>query len=206
VLVFTDRTLSARRSSAGDAATTPSPIDLSGGWTASFARDRAPVTLETLRSWTDNAATRHFSGVAIYEKTIEVPPALLAAGLRLELDFGTVKPAAAPPAVRFQARVEAPVREAAVVYLNGVRAGSVWCPPYRLDVTGLLRAGENRIKVEVANLALNSMAGQPLPDYTALKARFGDRFQPQDMNQVAPITAGLLGPIRLIARVQPGTP
>ena len=101
-----------------------------------------------------------------------------------------------------QALVEAPVREAAVLHVNGRRAGSVWCPPYRIEITGLLQQGENQIKVEVANLALNAMAGQPLPDYSALKARYGDRFQPQDMNLVEPITAGLIGPIRLVAKVR----
>jgi hypothetical protein len=46
------------------------------------------------------------------------------------------------------------------------------------------------------------MAGRPLPDYTPLKTRFGDRFQPQDMNLIAPIPAGLLGPVRLVSAVR----
>jgi hypothetical protein len=62
--------------------------------------------------------------------------------------------------------------------------------------------GENRIRIEVANLAINYMAGHPLPDYKALIARYGDRFQPQDMNQVKPVTAGLLGSIQLVATAQ----
>ena len=91
------------------------------------------------------------------------------------------------------------MREAAVVYVNGKRAGSAWCPPYRVDVTGLLKSGENRLRIEVANLAVNYMAGHPLPDLTALRARYGNRFDPQDMNQIRPMPAGLLGSIRLIA-------
>ncbi len=98
-----------------------------------------------------------------------------------------------------QARIEAPVREAAVVYINGKRAGSVWCPPYVVDVTGLLKAGENQVRIEAANLAVNSMAGKPLPSYKALNAQFGERFQAQDMDQIQPVTSGLLGPIRLVA-------
>jgi hypothetical protein len=49
----------------------------------------------------------------------------------------------------------------------------------------------------VANLALNAMAAHPLPDYTALNARYGERFQPQEMNEIRAIPAGLMGPITL---------
>jgi len=43
------------------------------------------------------------------------------------------------------------------------------------------------------------MAGRRLPDYRLLNLRYGERFQAQDMDKVQPVTAGLLGPIRLIA-------
>ena len=48
-----------------------------------------------------------------------------------------------------------PVREAAVVYVNGQRAGAAWCPPYQVELTGLLKPGVNEIKVVVGNLATN---------------------------------------------------
>src|SRR5436305_1539177 len=89
--------------------------------------------------------------------------------------------------------------EAEVVYVNDRRAGSLWCPPYALEVSSLLRPGDNRIRIVVANLALNYMAGRRLPDYRLLNLRYGERFQAQDMDKVQPIPSGLLGPIRLIA-------
>ena len=52
----------------------------------------------------------------------------------------------------------------------------------------------------VANLAFNKLAKGPLPDYRALIAKYGERFQAQDMNDVKPLPAGLLGPVRLIIR------
>ena len=94
--------------------------------------------------------------------------------------------------------MDGPVREAAVVYVNGKRAGAVWCAPWELDVTGLLHTGKNAIRIEVGNSALNVMAGKPLPDYKALNAKYGERFQPQEMNLVAPQPSGLLGPVRLV--------
>jgi hypothetical protein len=99
-----------------------------------------------------------------------------------------------------RAMLEGPVREAAIVYINGKRAGSVWCPPYRVDVSDLLQTGENRIRIVVANLAINELAKGPLPDYKALNAKYGERFQPQDMSHLEPQPSGLLGPVRLIAR------
>jgi hypothetical protein len=197
VLAFSHRAPSPKSTS--PKVVTPAPLDLSRDWIVSFGQDEESAEWKILRSWTDAGSTRHFSGVATYRKHVAPPDGMLDPNLRVELDLGDVK-AIAHPMGRMQALVEAPVREAAIVYVNGLRAGSVWCPPYRVDVTGLLTRGDNKIRIEVANLALNHMAGRPLPDYSELKARYGDRFQPQDMGQVAPVTAGLLGPIRLVAK------
>jgi len=100
------------------------------------------------------------------------------------------------------AALEGPIREAAVVYVNDRRAGSIWRPPYRIEVTGLVRRGENRIRVVVANTAINFMAGRALPDYRLLGLRYGERFQAQDIDRVQPVPSGLLGPVRLIATVE----
>ena len=206
-------------------------IDLSSSWSVSFDKDNEPVVMDKLRSWTENEATRYFSGVAVYEKKVTVPADMLKPGLALQIVFGELKlkapddgdeskppadisepkpqsdtaegmRAPARPGPRMQAFLDAPVREAAVVYVNGKRAGSVWCPPYNVDVTGLLRGGENEIRIEVANLAVNYMAdfkNHPLPDYKQLIKKFGDRFQPQDMKKIQPIPSGLLGPITIVA-------
>jgi hypothetical protein len=156
--------------------------------------------MDQLRSWTESEQTRYFSGTATYEKDVTVPESLHQNGLTLRLDFGEGKPIPAQPLkAGMQAWLDAPVREAAVVYVNDRRAGSVWCPPYSLDVTGLLRPGANKVRIAVGNLALNYMAGRRLPDYRLLNLRYGERFQAQDMDKVQPIPAGLLGPIRLIA-------
>ena len=98
-----------------------------------------------------------------------------------------------------RAWLDAPVREAAIVSVNGKAAGSVWRPPYRVDLGGLLHAGENRIRIEVGNLAINALAGQSLPDYRLLHLRYGKRFEPQDMDRLQPVDAGILGPLRLVA-------
>ena len=130
---------------------------------------------------------------------MDVAAPMLRRGQAVWIDFGTARAIeVGGPRARVQAWVDAPVRDAAVVMVNGTRAGSVWCPPYMLELTPLLRPGPNRIRIEVANLAINYMAGHALPDYKLLNLRYGVRFEPQDMDKVQPLPAGLLGPIRLV--------
>jgi len=174
------------------------PMDLSTNWEVTFEETGRKVTMETLRSWTEDPATRYYSGRATYRKTFKLAPEFVMKNVRLKLDFGETKPLEPGRARAFRTWIETPVREAAEVFVNGKRAGSVWRPPYEVEVTGLLRAGENRLEIIVSNLMINRMAGQPLPDYKDLIARYGDRFQPQDLENLQPVPSGLLGPIRLI--------
>jgi hypothetical protein len=182
-------------------ATVPSPIDLSTGWQVWFGDKGTPMSVAQLRSWTESEETRFFSGVAAYEKTLVLPASMLQGGFTYYLDFGEGHPLPESPGKSngMQAWLDAPVREAAVVYISDRRAGAVWCPPYRIDVTDFLKAGENRIRILVGNTAINYMAGRALPDYRLLNLRYGTRFEPQDMDKVQPIPSGLLGPIRLLA-------
>ncbi|KQV27079.1 glycoside hydrolase [Massilia sp. Root335] len=188
------------------AAPAPAPVaattemaDLGHGWNLKFPGRAQAVRLDALRSWTDIDATRYFSGVATYDKEVELTAAQLKSR-RIVLDFGPGTPLASTPKVPagMRAMYESPVREAAQVVVNGRRAGAVWHPPYALDVTAFLRPGRNRIEVQVGNLALNALAGHALPDYRLLWARYGQRFVPQDTALIAPQPAGLLGPVRLL--------
>jgi len=55
-----------------------------------------------------------------------------------------------------------------------------------------LRAGRNRLEIRVYNTAINSLAGRPPTDYTALRRVYGDRFQPQNMSALKPLPSGLI--------------
>ena len=179
----------------------PSPLDLATDWTVTFPKLSRTIHMDKLHSWTDDKETAFYSGQAIYEKDIEVPPTFLRPGTSACLDFGPGAPVEEPSSANppLRAWLESPVREAAQVFVNGQAAGSVWKPPYELDISNFLHAGKNRLKIVVANLAINAMAGQSLPDYTLLNDRYGERFVPQDMQNLQPMPSGLLGPIRLVA-------
>ncbi len=64
-------------------------------------------------------------------------------------------------------------------------------------MTRLLQPGVNRIELRVYNTALNAWSALPPHDYKPLIAKYGDRFQMQDLNKVLPLPSGILGAITL---------
>jgi hypothetical protein len=151
-----------------------------------------------LHSWSDEDPLRYYSGSVTYQKSIDLPPEISASVI---LDLGEGTPIDLPqplPQFNMRAYLEPPVREAAQVFINDHFAGFVWHPPYKLDVTNLLRPGYNDFRIIVANTAMNEMAGRPLPDYHLLNDRYGERFIPQDMDKITALPSGILGGLRLI--------
>lgn len=196
VVVFT------KQSSASAAVThseTAASIDMNSDWSVSFGSQPA-VQMPTLRSWAESDATRNFSGVGTYERTVDVSTEFVRSGSVIALDLGEAVELPVQ-ALRngMQTWIDPPVREAAVIYVNGQRAGSLWSPPYRLDVTSLIKPGKNTIRILVGNTALNFMAGRKLPDYRLLNLRYGERFQPQEMDKVQVLPSGLTGSVSLRA-------
>jgi hypothetical protein len=197
VVVFSSQASKGRTSDAGLARAVKKSIDLSSDWTVT--RSGVAEKKHEFHSWTGDPKWKQFSGQAMFEKAMTLKPSgrptFLTFGEGIPVAVGSEKRAGS----RMRAWLESPVREAAVVFVNGKRAGGVWCPPYEVDVTGLIRAGENSIRIVVGNLAVNAMVGR-LDDYSKLDVRYGERFQAQDMEQIKPEPSGLLGPVRLVTR------
>jgi hypothetical protein len=198
-------------------------IELRTGWTLSFSTGRpasdgpvlstgrpalaGPVPAVDLpHSWSDNPQTRFFSGTASYRHTAQLPASFRAAGARVLLDLGrgaAVEREALPGGTMrgnsFAALLASPVREAATVFVNERRAGTIWAPPFRVDVTDLLRDGANEIRIDVYNTAINQLAeGGRLPDVAGVTERYGQRFRLQDVDNVQPIPSGILSIPRLV--------
>ena len=199
ILVFADEPGANAPALPGAAQSTQ--LDLTQDWSLTLAgRNAPPIHMDKLHSWADDPALKFYSGEMNYRKTIDVPASFLQ-GKQVVLDFGEGTTVPDPHAHNgTRALLESPVREAAVVNINGQTAGTVWHPPYQLDVTKLLHAGKNEIHIVVGNLALNEMAGETMPTYKLLNLRYGERFQAQDMDQVQPMPSGITGPLRLVCR------
>jgi hypothetical protein len=193
--------------------------DLSTDWTVTFTAAGKTGTEQTPSDWTADPATRHYSGEAVYSRDFAVD-APSASSVFLEVEGGKAllgapnsppehpvlganglpNPLITRPGPGMHAYFEPPIREAALVTINGQTAGALWHPPYRLDISKLLKAGQNHIEIHVYNTALNAWSAQAPHDYKPLIAKYGDRFQMQDLDKVMPISSGLLGQVHLVTQ------
>jgi hypothetical protein len=153
-------------------------------WRVAFPPDRgAPrsISLGKLISWTDHSdeGVKYFSGTATYTRTISAPTEWFKPGTHLWLDLGDVK-------------------EVAEVSVNGAPFETVWKVPYRIEVTGTLRTGENKLIIKVTNLWVNRLIGDQQPG--AAKFTF-TTYKPYEAD--APLLpSGLLGPVELLSLVE----
>ncbi|HEX4486224.1 MAG TPA: glycosyl hydrolase [Terriglobales bacterium] len=178
--------------------------DLSTGWTMTLPNSSANKSVNLPYSWSSEAATQFFSGTASFTKDITV--SIPEAASHLYLDFGAAVPAEREAlsahtlrGYSFAALVTPPIREAATVFVNDQRAGSIWAPPYRIEITGMLKTGPNSIRVEVYNTAINELAeGGRLADINALTEHYGLRFKLQDFDDLKPLPSGVLSKVKLI--------
>jgi hypothetical protein len=175
--------------------------DLSRQWKRRFGSDGPWDEMDRLASWTDDAKTKFFSGRATYEKSFDLARGTLSRGAKLLLDFGAGTPESIPNPPgehNMRAYLKTPIRDAAEVFVNGRRAGVVWHPPFKIDVTQYLHEGKNELSIVVGNTAINELAGQALPNYRLLWDRYGMLFVPQDMHDLHPLPSGILGPVTLV--------
>ena len=182
---------------------------LAGPWNLRFPLKLgapAQVNLPKLISWTDHPdeGVQHFSGTATYALTFTVPAEACQPGIRAMLDLGQVQVIAEPT-------------------LNGTALGTLWKPPFRIDVTDCLKAGTNVLRVQVTNLWPNRLIGdEAKPDYREWRGSSLKSWPPDALNGTPPpdtgrvtwttwkhynvgdplLPSGLLGPVRLrFARV-----
>ncbi|WP_169802890.1 glycosyl hydrolase [Sphingobium herbicidovorans] len=119
----------------------------------------------TLKDWQQVPELTRFAGSGTYSRSINVDAGWLTKGTKLVLDLGQV-------------------HDIATVTVNGQSLPPLFSAPFRVDVTGLLRAGKNDLSVAVANVPHNGMIDPKDPTYKKLK----------------PAPAGWSGPARLEAR------
>jgi hypothetical protein len=173
--------------------------DLSAGWEVTFTGIHKTISADVPADWTSDPATRFYSGEAVYEREFTLSKVPGGAAF-LQAEGGL--PVAKPDVIKgpgMRAWYDPPVREAAILFVNGHRVGSLWHPPYKLAVGGYLKQGQNQVVIKVYNTAMNAWAALPPHDYKPLIAKYGDRFQMQDLDQVKPVSSGLLGTIHLVS-------
>ena len=168
--------------------TVPAGFEIEGPWEVRFPYGwGAPPSkiFSTLISWTEDPeeGIKYFSGIATYHKEFDLPENPAASDTHLVLDLGRVK-------------------EVADVYLNGKHLGILWKPPFRFNVTRVVKRGKNRLVVEVANLWSNRIVGDAkLPNskrYTRTNMTKSKTWE-QPWEDTPLLESGLIGPVRLLA-------
>jgi hypothetical protein len=139
---------------------------------------------DQLVSWTmrSEPGIKYYSGTAIYEKSFDLQQSASSnPQSKLWLDLGSV-------------------RELAEVKVNGQSCGIVWTPPFRADITGAVKPGENKLEIEVVNFWPNRIIGEAsLPPAQRLT-----RTNIRKLTANTPLMgSGLFGPVQLLETGSP---
>lgn len=154
---------------------------ISGPWKVHFTKNwGAPdsAVFPELISWTDHKTKgiKYYSGIGRYQKTFSYDlNSPLAEDEKIYLDLGEIS-------------------EMARVSLNGQPAGITWAKPFRLDISRVIKNGENVLSVEIANTWCNRVIGDAIT---------GEKFTNTNITRVDRLTwdqvplnpSGLMGPV-----------
>jgi hypothetical protein len=159
--------------------------DIEGPWEVHFNPAwGGPQTVQfnTLISWTEHPdpGVRSYSGKATYKKVFSIPNEHRASSIEYQvwLDLGDVKDVGI-----------------AAVHLNGKDLGVIWTKPFQMDITGVLKTGQNEIEITVVNSWRNRLLiDQKLPAEKRLT-----RTNIQVKPDWKPLDSGLLGPVKILS-------
>lgn len=149
---------------------------LEGAWSVSFnPKMDAPkkVEFQSLSDWTTNENTniKYYGGTATYSKSFEFDGDI---SKPIFINLGRVE-------------------KMASLRLNGKTLGTLWCYPYQLDISKVLKKGTNKLEIDITNPWWNRIVGD-LQD-GVLKKHTWMTF-PFEWAKVAPLQpAGLFGPV-----------
>ena len=77
--------------------------------------------------------------------------------------------------------------------------GIVWKKPFRVNVTGALKAGDNKLEIKVTNLWVNRLIGDAQP---GVKTKITFTTMPFYQANSPLLPSGLLGPVQITSRVK----
>ncbi len=154
---------------------------IEGSWDVNF--DPAwggpqSVTFDTLISWTNHSDpnVKNYSGKATYKKIFDC-------ALQLSdtdsywLDLGDVKDVGI-----------------AAVQLNGKDLGVVWTKPFQVDISGVLKTGQNELEIVVVNSWRNRLLADQKLSVEERLTKTNIQVKPDWQ----PLDSGLLGPVQIL--------
>ena len=172
-------------------------------------------TLETLADWTTLPELKNFSGNGTYRMDFDWKPEPSEAR---QTALGSPNGESSSQSKNLKPETSVildlgTVHEVAAVKVNGLNAGKLWMQPYRVDISKLVKPGNNTLEVTVANSMWNYCAGlkEPTPIPQELRARYGEKERPvykawenflRWRQRESLMPSGLLGPVTLQTAVE----
>ncbi|MBK5202514.1 MAG: hypothetical protein JJE45_02175 [Prolixibacteraceae bacterium] len=154
-------------------------VQLEGPWKVQFDSaqrgPKEPIILDTLIDWctSSDEQIKYYSGTADYN--IDFKLDISTKKEQIMLNLGSVK-------------------VMAKIWVNGKYAGGVWTPPYRLNITKMIKNGNNKLKISVVNTWVNRLIGdQNLPES---QRKTWCPVNPYNANSSLQ-SSGLIGPVTI---------
>jgi hypothetical protein len=134
-----------------------------GPWEVSFDPKwggPAKVTFQALEDWSrrPEAGIKFYSGVATYRKAFDLPAFGAAVDEVRPRDDSAITSHRAGRQARWWLHLGT-VKNLAQVRLNGCDLGVLWCAPWLVDITSVVKAKDNQLEIAVANLWPNRLIG-----------------------------------------------
>lgn len=156
------------------------PVEFAGNWQVKFdpvmGGPIESISLSKLTSWSDHSdeKVKYYSGTANYTNQFKIGQQDLKAPFFVAIDS---------------------VFNVATVYINDIDCGTLWTPPYKLDISKAIKLGDNTIEIKVSNTWANRLIGDmTLPE----EKRVTWTTAPLDFLQGSPLLkAGLEGNIKI---------
>ncbi len=167
---------------------------IDGFWNVEFAKGwGAPeeTTFPKLISWAESPmeGIKYYSGTATYKKTFPYEAKTKTGNESIYLDLGEIS-------------------KVADVWLNGEHLGISWSEPYRFEISNILKQGENKLTIEVANVWSNRLTGDAITGQKFTNTNIRTTIVPAKTMEsgdqkrylwaeVPLIKSGLLGPVTI---------
>ena len=153
---------------------------LNSGWQIHLNENDEQMVFKTdsLISLPDfkNDDVKYYSGTMIYENEFTYKPDSKLKSVSIQIDS---------------------IFNIATIVVNGINCGTLWTPPYQLDITKAVKPGENKIEIEVTNTWHNRLIGDNLlpPDKRITWTTAPFRLKDKPL-----LPAGIIGDVKIIIR------
>ena len=136
------------------------------------------IVFDGLESWSKNndSSVKYYSGTAVYSNTFFIKS-------MKEIHIASI---------RFDS-----IYNIATIKINGIDCGTLWTPPYQLDITKTIKEGQNKIEIQVSNTWHNRLIGDNL---LPAEKRIAWTTAPFRLKDKPLFPAGIVGDVKIIIK------